>query len=54
MPLTARTSQPLRHRHLEYYKEYFRKQMRKMKPKERERFKKNNESLLNLLKKGMA
>jgi len=28
--------------------------MRKMKPKEREKFKKNNESMLQMLKKGVA
>ena len=49
-----RTSQPLRYRHYQYYLELFRKRMRKMKPKEREKFKKNNESMLQMLKKGVA
>lgn len=50
MKQSMRTSQPLRHRHFLFYKEFFRKGMRKMKPKEREKFKKKHQAILNLLK----
>lgn len=46
----TRTSQPLRHRHFLQFSALFKKELRKMKPKEREKFRKHHAEVLHLLK----